>query len=155
VARAVSIGPIVVADAGGGTGLHWAAWSNQAGPSPSVRLALFDTRKSPAEAVWSQSWPGAYDPRFVALTPWVSARHPVYALTMQFGAAAEQVDLFGLDSAGRPARLAEKLGAEIGFIVAADQSALVVYQTPHVALVPSCYEWSDRGKLVASACPRP
>ena len=152
VARAVSIGPIAVADAGSDTDLRWAAWSNATGASRWVRLALFNMRKSPAEAVWSQTWPDAYDPRLVAMTPWVHAGHPVYALTLRFGAEAEQVDLIGLDADGKPAHLAEKLGAGIGFILASEKAAVVIYQTPQVALVPTCFNWRDGSELAATPC---
>ena len=55
VARAVSIGPLTIAEAGDGIELNWAAWLGQTASSRSVHLALFDSRETPAKAVWSQA----------------------------------------------------------------------------------------------------
>ena len=155
VARAASMAPLTITEAGDGTGLHWAAWLDQIASSRSVHLALFDGGKTPAQAVWSRAWADAYDPQFIQVAPWSHAGLPVYALTLRFGAEAQQVDLVGLDAAGKPALLAEKLGAAIGLVLEAEKAVVIVYQTPKVALVPSCFEWRDVAALLAEVpCPR-
>jgi hypothetical protein len=149
------MGTLSIADASDGTGLRWAAWSDRTASSGSVRLVLFDSRKTPAEPVWAKAWPDAYDPQFVQVAPWAHAGHPVYALTMHFGAEAQQVDLIGLDAAGKPVILSEKLGAAIGLVLEAEKAAVIVYQTPKVALVPDCFEWREAsGNLMETPCPR-
>ncbi len=153
VARAAAAGPLTITEAGDGTGLRWAAWSERTASSGSVRLALFDARKTPAETVWSQAWADAYDPQFVVVAPWGHAGHPVYALTLRFGAEAQQVDLVSLDAAGKPSILVEKLGAAVGLVLEAEKAAVIVYQTPKAALVPSCFEWRDAaGKFAEIPC---
>ena len=155
VARAAAAGPLTITEAGDGTGLRWAAWSERTASSGSVRLALFDARKAPAAIVWSQAWADTYDPQLVLVAPWDHAGHPIYALTLRFGAEAQQVDLVSLDAAGKPAILAEKLGAAVGLVLETEKAAVIVYQTPKAALVPSCFEWRDAaGNLAEVPCLR-
>ena len=154
-ARAASAGPLTIVEAGDRTALRWAAWSDRTASSGSVSLALFNTRKMPGESVWALAWADAYDPQLVLVPPWGHAGHPVYALTLRFGAEAQQVDLISLDATGKPATLAEKLGAAVGLVLEAERAAVIVYQTPKTALVPSCFEWRDAaGKLAEIPCLR-
>ena len=133
--------------------LRWAAWQLGAPPSQSVRLAFYDATHAPARPLWSVGWPDAYNP-LVQATGWTHAGRPVLALTMQFGAAAQQVDLYGLDAASHPVRMAEMLGAAVGWVVHPDRTVLIVYQTPVSALVPHCFDWQDRtGQLAEVKCP--
>ena len=150
-----SVGRAVDHNRGRRTGLRWAAWSERAASSSSVHLALFNARKTPAETVWSQAWADAYDPQLILVAPWSHAGHLVYTLTLRFGAEAQQAELVSLDAAGKPARLVEKLGAAIGLVLEAERAALIVYQTPKAALVPSCFEWRETaGSLQEVACLR-
>ena len=155
VRRAAAFPALSVADAGI-EGLRWVAWADGVPPSSTVRIALINTRRG-TEPVWSMTVPDAYDPRFLQVAPWTHAGHPVYALTLHFGAAAEQVDLFGVEADGKPAHLASMLGDVIGFAIGLHKASVVVYSRPDSSvMVPRCYEWQDRrGKLLRAPCAQP
>jgi hypothetical protein len=134
--------------------LHWAAWGEGKAGSQTVRLALVNSLYG-GRALWAMSWPDAYGPGLRPTPEWSFAGHPLLALTMQFGAAAEQIDLYGLDAKNQPVRLAEELGAAIGWSVdATGNLVLIVYSMPASTLVPACFGWnSSANQLTLEACP--
>jgi hypothetical protein len=135
--------------------LRWAAWGEGPAGSQTVRLALLDTAGTTTTALWATAWPDAYGAALRPTPEWQFAGHQLMAITMQFGAAAEQIDIYGLDEKNQPVRLAEKLGAAIGW--AADSSGdliLIVYSMPDSALVPACFGWNPAtSQLSPASCP--
>jgi hypothetical protein len=139
---------LTIEDADPAGALRWAAWGEGTAGAQMVRLALLN-HGAAGGALWAMSWPDAYDPGIQPTPEWRFAGHPVLALTMQFGAAAEQIDLFGLDSENHPVRLAEKLAAAIGWSVnASGDLVMIVYSLPASALVPACFGWNSSANLL-------
>jgi hypothetical protein len=135
--------------------LRWAAWGDGPAGSQTVRLALLDPAPSSTMALWATAWPDAYGAALRPTPEWQFAGHQLMAITMQFGAAAEQIDLYGLDARNQPVRLAEKLGAAIGWAVdSSGDLVLIVYSMPDSALVPACFGWNPATSQLAPAnCP--
>ena len=143
---AAPVHDLAMTEAGGDA--RWLLWSTGTGADQAVHLALYRR----AKAAWSTAWPDAYGPRLRLMPEWRHGGQPVLAVTLQFGAAAEQLDLFGLDAKGQPVRLAEKLGAAVGWAAGTDGTPLVIlYDAAAGALKPSCYSWKD--ELTAAVCP--
>jgi hypothetical protein len=135
--------------------MRWAAWGEGPAGSQTVRLALLDTAATSTTALWAMAWPDAYGAALRPTPEWQFAGHQLMAITMQFGAAAEQVDLYGLGAKNQPVRLAEKLGAAISWAVdSSGDLILIIYSTPESALVPACFGWNPATSQLAPAnCP--
>jgi len=146
---------LMIEDANEAGSLRWAAWGEGPAGSQTVRLALLSTASASTTALWATAWPDAYGAALRPTPEWQFADHQIMAITMQFGAAAAQVDLYGLDAKNRPVRLAEKLGAAIGWAVdSSGDLILIVYSMPDSALVPACFGWSPvASQLAPATCP--
>jgi hypothetical protein len=134
---------------------RWGAWAEGRKGETRVHLGLFARQPGSATLQWSQSWKDAYDPSLRSAPEWRYRGQPVLALTLRFGAAAQQVDLFGLDADQPPQLLAEKDAAAIGWIVSADgRLLLALYDANPTALTPGCFGWREQsGELAAEKCP--
>ncbi|SFE68802.1 hypothetical protein SAMN05216563_107134 [Phytobacter palmae] len=134
--------------------LRWVAWQEGEGESRVSSLALFKQSKGAASSVWSTSWPDAWSPALQPLSEWRWQGNALLAVTLQFGAAAGQVELYGLDTQKRPLKLAEKTAASVGWkINEAGQRLLVLYEPKPTALKASCYGWQENtGKLMPQSC---
>ncbi len=151
----MSFSGLSVEDANASGSLRWAAWGDGPAGSQTVRLALLDAAGTRTAALWATAWPNAYGAGLRPTPEWQFAGHQVMAITMQFGAAAEQIDVYGLDTKNQPVRLAEKLGAAIGWAVdSSGDLILIVYSMPDSALVPACFGWNPAtSQLAPASCP--
>jgi hypothetical protein len=117
-----------------------------------VHLALY---RDAQRRVWSNDWPDAYDPQIRRPARWVYNGHPIVAVMMQFGAAAEQVDLFGLGPGERPVLLAEKLAATLDWAEAKGAAELQLQDASAGTLsAPHCFAWRATGRLQPRPCSR-
>ena len=132
--------------------LRWIAWSETADNRPTSYLALFAGHTG--TVAWQADWPDAYSPSVREVTQWRYAGRPVTALTVSFGAAAEQVDLYGLDASNRPVRLAERLGVAVDFRSSPDgKLVLEVFRTPDTIPLANCFVWESE-LLKSEPCPK-
>lgn len=134
--------------------LRWVVWQEGQADSRVSYLALYQQDKGAASSVWSTSWPDAWSPALQPLSEWRWQGNALLAVTLQFGAAAEQVELYGLDTQNRPVKLAEKTAASVNWkINEAGQRLLVLYEPKPTILKASCYGWQENtGKLVPQSC---
>lgn len=133
--------------------LRWVVWGGQ---GEAVRLGLWENGSGTAKQLWSQDWPDAFSPEMRVLPEWRYGDAPVLALVTRYGAAAAQVDIFGLDGQNRPVHMGAQTGAEIAWGVSpAGHLALSVYQASPTRLKPECFGWrSNPAGLVAESCRR-
>ena len=134
--------------------LRWVAWQEGQADTRVSYLALFQQGKGAALSVWSTGWPDAWAPALQPLSEWRWQGNALLAVTLQFGAAAAQIELFGLDAKNRPVHLAEKTAASVGWkINEAGERLLVLYEPKPTALKASCYGWQgNTGKLMPQSC---
>lgn len=134
--------------------LRWVVWQEGQVDSRVSYLALYQQGKGEASSVWSTSWPDAWSPALQPLSEWRWQGNALLAVTLQFGATAEQVELYGLDTRNRPVKLAEKTAASVNWkINEAGQRLLVLYEPKPTILKSSCYGWQENtGKLVPQSC---
>jgi hypothetical protein len=147
-------GRVSIAEANDNGEMRWATWEDKSDKSKGVYLSLYSIEKKTAKQLWSTSWPDAYRPVMRVLTEWTWHDHPTVAVTMQFGAAAAQVDLYGLDGNNKAIRLAEILTSDIEWAVNKDEDTLLIASdaTPN-GLKAKCYGWDEAsGKLVSKVC---
>lgn len=139
---------LIIIDAEHGGTLRWAAWgARQAGRS-TTRLALRDAGAGRAKALWSAAWADAYEPELRLVPQWTYVGRPLLALTMRFGAAARQINLYGIDAGNYPVPVVENLGAEIGWTIAPTGGRFfIVYTTP---IVPTFFAWEAASATVVS-----
>ncbi|MGY5957112.1 Lipoprotein [Kosakonia sp. BK9b] len=131
---------------------RWVAWEEGTIDARSSHLALYEKNTNGnIQPVWSTAWPDAWAPSLLMLQEWRWHDRPLLAVTLQFGAAAEQVDIYGLDEKQRPQRLAEKTAATIGWkISASGQRLLVLYEAKPTVLKATCYGWQENTLAVQS-----
>lgn len=134
--------------------LRWVAWQEGQADTRVSYLALFQQGKGAALSVWSTGWPDAWAPALQPLSEWRWQGNALLAVTLQFGAAAAQIELFGLDAKNRPVHLAEKTAASVGWkINEAGERLLVLYEPKPTALKAICYGWQgNTGKLMPQSC---
>ena len=138
-----------IADAGAAG--RWVIWTDGTAPDTTVTLALVSPDK---QAVWSEKWASAYTPTLRPLPEWQHANSAMLAVTMQFGAMAEEVSLFGL-TAGKPVKLTSVLAKAVSWMISREGDLLLVlYNTTKTAhLRPNCYKWDDSlEKLIPRTC---
>ncbi|MGB8840870.1 MAG: hypothetical protein WCC64_07340 [Aliidongia sp.] len=133
--------------------LSWAVWGEGSPANQSVHLALFSVATD--APLWTDVKAEAYDPGFRLLTDWRQENRPMVAVTFRYGAAAAQIELYGLDATDHPIRLDERLGAEIGWTIdTAGRTLLVIYSQQSGMLQPTCFGWdTGSGKLLPQPCP--
>ena len=75
------------------------------------------------------------------------------AVTMQFGATAEEVSLFGL-TAGKPVKLTRVLAKAVSWMISREGGLLLVlYNAKAAQLRPNCYKWdASLEKLIPRTC---
>lgn len=134
---------------------RWAAWQEGVGDGQATYLALFATGNGGVTPVWSMRWPNGYEPRLRTLTEWSYRDGSIAAITVQFGAGAVEVDLFGLGADGQPrplgkyeAAAAEWRGDAKGVPV------LVLHDRQATALKTRCLAWRAATAVLAPVrCP--
>ncbi len=150
---ALRVHDLAVTAAGSADEHRWAVWSDGAPGDMTTRLALLSVKD--AKRVWSMAWPHAYGPTLRPTPEWSFDGQPVLAVTFQYGAAAQELELYGLDRDHRPVHLAEKLANAVGWTMSASgERLLVLYDRPASALVPACYGWNTAmARLGVTKCP--
>lgn len=139
-----------MADAAVRDGGRWGVWEDGGSDTRISHLVFFAGKKS----VWSVQWQDACNPVLQILPEWQWRGHPVAAVTLQFGAAAVQLVVYGLDDKNQPVWLFEKEAASIGWIINENgQRLLALYNSKPTALKAACYVWNDStGNLNLQPC---
>ena len=147
---------LALADADVDGKARWAFWSEGRLGDTTVQLALFSVDNGRATSIWRAAWPHAYEPVLRPTPEWSYAGRPVLAATFHYGAAAEELELYGLDKAGRPSHLVERLASAVDWTISPSGDLLaVLYDRPASALVATCYGWNGQAAVLKSEpCPR-
>jgi hypothetical protein len=124
--------------------LRWAVWNQTSSQSKIVKLALVKNITSGPVVLYTLERKDAYESDIKRISEWRYGKHPVFALTYHYGAAAEQVELFGLDDNNRPMKIDEMLGECIGWSINDGQTVLGVYDKPESRLLPTWYHWEEK-----------
>jgi hypothetical protein len=136
---------IIGVDGDNDRNLRWATWGKRSERGMSVVLALLRKTKSGVSIVWSIEKRDAYGPEVTRISDWRYGRHPLMAFTYQYGAAAEQAELYGLDSKNLPVKVAEMLGEEIDWSInSKGQGLMNVYSKPKGRMAAICYRWNAK-----------
>ncbi|MDR3439103.1 hypothetical protein [Telmatospirillum sp.] len=148
------IDDLSVTDADTSGAIRWATWSDGDQTGRATHLALFARRDGTATLSWSTTWKDAYHPTLRSTAEWAYRGHPVLAVTVQFGAGAEQIDLYGLDEAFRPMLLVEKEAASVGWMIGKNGKLLLMLYSPSpTVLKATCYGWQgDKGTIAREPC---
>ncbi len=111
----------------------------------SVVLALIKKVKNGTSLVWSIGRRDGYEPDIIRISDWRYGQHPLMAFTFQYGAAAEQVELYGIDSKNIPVKVGEILGEEIDWSINSDGEGIMnVYSKPNGRMAATCYRWNTK-----------
>jgi hypothetical protein len=145
---------VIGVDEGSDSPLRWAAWDERLQQRSTARLALMHApgqQQTPPVMVERQD---AYAPSMVRLHAWRYGAHPVLAWTYQYGAAAQTLELYGLDSQDRPVLLGQMSGALITWDINRHGRMLAhVYEQDNARLTASCYGWQQaQHRLVPLPC---
>ncbi len=145
---------VIGVDVEGDKRLRFATWQEGEGEHTRVRMALMDTTGNleSAPVVFDREY--AYGPRVRRVVNWQFGGHPVLAVVYQQGAAAAQIELFGVDSGPALASLDQRLGEEIEWRIGKDGGLLLsVYTKQKGSLVANCYRWHEKShRLVNHSC---
>jgi len=134
--------------------LRWATWGKRSKHGPSIVLALLKKTKKGVSVLWSIEKLDGYEPAIKRIPSWRYGRHPVLALTFQYGALAAQVELYGLDEKERPTPIVEKLGESIEWSVSSHGEELMnIYSNSADQIIQHCYRWEKiRQRLEQVKC---
>ncbi|WP_338665328.1 hypothetical protein VQH23_09165 [Pararoseomonas sp. SCSIO 73927] len=133
--------------------LEWAAWTERGRSGRAVILALRVPGRAGGRPVWSTAWRDAYAPALRAVPGWRSRGRPLVALTLSYGAAAQEVLLFAAEGAGPPRQVAAHLASAIEWRAGPPGgTVLVAYERDASDAVPRCRNWNGSA-LVPVVCP--
>jgi len=153
VGLTIQEGETVTLPAGSSGRLQWAAWAERGRLGRIVVLALRVPDRAGGRQVWSTFRQDAYAPALRAVPDWRSRGRPLVALTLNYGAAAQEALLFVADGAGSVRQVAARLASAVEWRTdARGGTVLVAYGRDGSAVVPECLGW-DGGGLVPVACP--
>lgn len=128
--------------------LYWAAWCEESKQGTLINLALLSSTSSTEPNIILKKQ-DAYEPTITRIDNWKYKQHPILALTYQQGAAAKQIELYGLDNKDSPRLLDQRLGEEIHWRIDSDGKTLLsVYTKPKGKLKPTCYLWEEKTEAV-------
>ncbi|WP_039055376.1 hypothetical protein [Enterobacter sp. Bisph1] len=150
IVSATDVRNFTMAEASVEDGMRWGIWEEGSSDARTSYLALFADKKS----IWSTQWQDAYNPALQIVPDWQWHGHAVAAVTLQFGAAAVQLSVYGLDDKKQPVKLFEKDAASIGWLISdKGQRLLALYDAKPTTLVATCYSWNESaGKLNTQPC---
>lgn len=128
------------------TNLRYATWSENS----DVYLVVIKQKKITAKITIAD----AYQPNFREIVSWQYQKHPVLVLTYRQGAAAELVELYGINTQNELILLAQILGEQIEWRIGKNgETLLSVYTKPEGALIATCYQFDNKShKLSPSQC---
>ena len=146
---------LTITDADPDGSRRWAIWSEGTDGDMTTRLALLSIEGAKASPVWRAAWPHTYSPTLRPTPEWRFGGRPLFAVTFQYGAAAQQLELYALDANQHPVRLAEKLTNLVGWTMSSSGALLLVLYDPSAsALLPVCYAWNaEAAALRSTSCP--
>jgi hypothetical protein len=125
--------------------LRWAAWSQKSAQGMMVKLALLKNTATGPVVTYTLERKDAYEPDIKRIFNWRYGKHPVLALTYHYGAAAEQVELYGLAHNDQPVRLDQRSGEVVGWGISSGGEALLgIYTKPEGRLTPTWYRWQEQ-----------
>jgi len=137
---------IIGADRDNDKNLRWAVW-NQASSQDMmvVKLALVEKSTKGPVVHYTLERKDAYDSDINRIVEWHYGKHPVLAFTYHMGAAAQQLELYGIDDNNQPVQLDERLGEVIGWVIDSQGRTLLgVYTKPEGRLSPTWYRWDEK-----------
>lgn len=134
--------------------LRWITWGERSEQSSTARLAVVSNSAQGPNTLSSVERRDAYAPSIVRAHPWRYGKHPVLAWTYQYGAAAQTLELYGLDDKEQLVKLDEASGALITWSVNSQGKMLAnVHEQANARLSANCYDWQEkRHKLVKASC---
>lgn len=136
---------IIGADVDNDEHLRWAVWSQTSAQGMVVKLAVVKKTASGPVVLYTLERKDAYEPNIRRIVDWRYGKHPVLALTYHQGAAAEQVELYGLADNNQPVLLDQRLGEASGWSIGSQgQTLLCVYTKSESFLAPTCYRWQEK-----------
>ena len=141
---------VVLPDASGRR--RWAAWVERGRMGRTVALVLRTAAPEGGRQLWSDRWPDAYEPALRVISDWRHGGRPLVALTMRYGAGAQEAVLVADGGTGSPRRVAERLASAIEWRQdARGCTVLVAFGRDGSALVPECLSW-DGHALMTIGC---
>jgi hypothetical protein len=133
--------------------LRWESWATPAldhAHAGDAHLALFRRDAGGARLEWSTVRPDGYQPTLYVATNWAYSGRPVLLFSYRMGAAAEELELWGLDLQDRPTLLDRVEAATFDY---RSWRGLTIEAVGHPE-PPLCWTFeTGNAKLVASACP--
>lgn len=136
---------IIGADVDNDENLRWAVWSQTSAQGMVVKLALIKKTAGKPIVLGTVSHKDAFEPDIKRVVQWRYGKHAILAFTYHTGAAAQQVELYGLDEKNQPVLLDQRLGEVIGWSIGSQgQTMLCVYAKPESRLEPTCYLWDEK-----------
>jgi hypothetical protein len=142
------------ASAAAGAAGRWEISTEGIQPNSEVTLALVNPQ---GQRTWQHTWLHTYEPTLRLLPQWRYNEGAVLAVTVQHGAAAAELTLFGLGR-GEPTQLHNELVSAVEWKHAPDGEWLLVVDNPSdnppPLLVSSCYGWNEvKAQLAPKDCP--
>ncbi len=134
--------------------LRWVTWGERTDQSSIARLMVVSNSAQSPNTLSSVERRDAYAPAIVRAHPWRYGKHPVLAWTYQQGAAAQTLELYGLDDKDQLVKLDEVSGALIEWSVNKQGKMLAnIYEQANARLTASCYGWQEKQhKLAEVSC---
>lgn len=129
---------------------RWVVWSESGKQTKSVKLLVTGKKL----ATTPRTIPDAYEPNVRQVEQWQMGSHPILALTYRLGAAAQQLELIGLNNRNQAVLIDEKMGEQIEWRINGNGELLLsVYTKPEGRLLPTCYRWQEKiAKLMMADC---
>lgn len=134
--------------------LRWVTWSDRSEQGSTARLAVVGNSSQGSNTLSSVERRDAYAPSIVRAHPWNYGKHPVLAWTYQYGAAAQTLELYGLDDKNQLVKLDEASGALITWSVNSQGKLLAnIHEQTNARLTANCYGWQEKQhKLLKASC---
>lgn len=131
----------------------WVAWVERGRLGRSVVLTLREAGQSGGRQLWEDDWRDAYKAALRIVPDWRRDGRPLLALTLRYGAAAQEVVLSAPDGAHPPRRVAERPASAMEWRVDAQGGTLLAALDRNgSALPPTCLRWNGDA-LMPTPCP--
>ncbi len=132
--------------------LRWATWGIHSKGGMSIVLALLTKTSNGMSILWSMEKHDCYEPQLIRLTSWRYGQYPIVALSFQYGALSEQLELYGIDLKTQPKKLGEKIGEKIEWSISATgEGIMVVHSKSKNGIMQTCYRWNNKALSLEKA----